>query len=136
VHPCALLRTEDIEAAAGWAPQSAKPETHGRTATCTYHHAQGTRVHTVALVVGPSTRRLASSAEMADWRSQQLKRHPDIKVVIKPVEGLGVPAISSQVEGTETPTVEAYAKGVLLSLAGPSLEVSKTLAAKAIARLP
>jgi hypothetical protein len=73
---------------------------------------------------------------MADWRSQQLKRHPDIKVVIKPVEGLGVPAISSQVEGTETPTLEAYAKGKLLSLAGPSLEVSKTLAAKAIARLP
>jgi hypothetical protein len=47
-----------------------------------------------------------------------------------------VPAVSSQLEGSETPTLEAWAKGMLLSVTGPSLEVSKALAAKAIARLP
>jgi hypothetical protein len=52
------------------------------------------------------------------------------------VEGLGVPAISNQAEGDEAPTLEASAKGLLLAVRASSLEVSKTLAAKAIARLP
>jgi hypothetical protein len=51
-------------------------------------------------------------------------------------EGLGVPAISNRTEGDPVPTLEASAKGMLLAVGGSSLDVSKTLAGKAIARLP
>jgi hypothetical protein len=50
------------------------------------------------------------------------------------VEGLGAPAISSQVEGDETPTLEVAAKGVTLGVTSVTLGLSKALAAKAVAR--
>ena len=136
IDACSLLTTEDIEGATGWKPEATDPDTYGRTATCNYHRADGTKVQTVVLIVSPGMRVLESSAGMAEWRTQQAERHPDIKMVIRPVDGLGVPAISSQTEGDQVPTLEASAKGLLLALRSSSLEVSKALAAKAIARLP
>jgi hypothetical protein len=136
IDACALVTTEDIEGAAGWKPEATNPETHGRTATCTYHRAEGAKVQTVVLILSPGMRVLESSAAMAEWRTQQAARHPDIKMVIRPVEGLGVPAISNQAEGDDVPTLEASAKGLLVAVRSSSLEVSKALAAKAIARLP
>lgn len=136
IDACALLTPEEIQQVAGWKPEAADPETHGRTATCNYHRAEGTKVQTVVLLVSPGMRVLESSAAMAEWRTQQAARHPDIKMVIQPVEGLGVPAISSRTEDDQVPTLEASAKGLLVAMRSSTLEVSKTLTAKAIARLP
>jgi len=77
-----------------------------------------------------------SSAEMAQWRSKQGASFGDIKITIEPIEGLGVPAIRNEVEGAGLVTVEAAAKGKLLDVTTASLEMSKALAPKAIARLP
>ena len=73
---------------------------------------------------------------MAEWRNKQGTSFGDIKVVIAPIEGLGVPAIRNEVEGVGLVTVEAAAKGMLLDVTTSSLERSKALALKAIARLP
>jgi hypothetical protein len=136
IDACALLTAEEIEGAAGWKPEATDPETHGRTATCTYNRVDGAKVQTVVLIVSPGMRVLGSSAAMAEWRTQQAARHPDIKMVIQPLDGLGVPAISSRTEDDQVPTLEASAKGLLLAVRSSSLDVSKALAAKAIARLP
>lgn len=112
IDACALVKAEEIEAAAGWKPEAAKPDKHGRTATCSYHRAA--EVKSIALVVSPGMRVLESSAAVAKWRSESVARHPELKIVVEPDERLGVPAVSRS----------------------PSLEVSKALAAKAIARLP
>lgn len=136
IDACGLLTLEEIEQAAGWRPEAADPETHQRTATCNYHRANGAKVQSVVLVVSPSTRALATSQAMADWRSEQVARYPELKITIAPVEGLGVPAVSSQTEGDDGSSLELWAKGLLLSLRSPSLEVSKALAPKAVARLP
>jgi len=136
IDACALVTAEEIEAAAGWKVEDTKPETHQRTATCTYSRSDGATVKTVVLIVSPGMRVLENSAAMAEWRTQQAARHPDIKLVILPVEGLGVPAISNEVEGDPVPTLELSAKGVLVAMRSSSLEVTKALAAKAIARLP
>jgi hypothetical protein len=73
---------------------------------------------------------------MAEWRSKQGTSFGDIKITIEPIEGLGVPAIRNEVEGAGLVTVEAAAKGKLLDVTTASLEMSKALAPKAIARLP
>jgi hypothetical protein len=136
IDACTLLTSEDIEKAAGWKPDAADPETHGRTATCTFHRADGAKVQSIVLVISPATRTLESSAAMADWRTKQVARHPELKLTVQPVEGLGLPAISTSAEDDPVPTLEASAKGLLVSVRSSSLDVSKALAAKAIARLP
>ncbi len=138
IDACALVTPGEIETATGWKPEVAdlKTKTYGGTATCSYHHAEGAKVQSVALVVSPGMRVLKNSAEMAEWRSKQAARHPEFKITIRPVEGLGVPAITNQAEGDTVPTLEASAKGVLVAVRSPSLETSKAIAAKAITRLP
>jgi hypothetical protein len=90
----------------------------------------------LSLVVAPGMPQVASSAEMAAWRKKQTESYGDIKFVIAPVEGLGVPAIRNEVEGTGLATIEAAAKGMLLDVTSSTLEQAKALAAKAITRLP
>ena len=135
IEACALLTVEEIEAAAGWKPEAADPDKHGTTATCNYHGADEAKVKSIVLVISPGLRVLESSAAMAKWRSESVARHPELKIVVEPVERLDVPAISSRSEDDPVPTLEASAKGVLVAVRSPSLEVSKVLAAKAIARL-
>jgi hypothetical protein len=77
----------------------------------------------------------ARAAEMAAWRSKQGTSFGDLKIIITPIEGLGVPAIRNEVEGKGLVTVEAAAKGMMLGVATSSLERSKALAMKALARL-
>jgi hypothetical protein len=136
INACALLTTEEIEGAAGWKPETIDSATHGRTATCNYHRADGTKVQSVVLIVSPGMRVLKNSTEMAEWRTKAAARHPEVKLVYQPVEGLGVPAIAGQSEDDPVPTLEASAKGLLVAVRSSSLDVSKALAAKAIARLP
>ena len=59
-----------------------------------------------------------------------------MKITIEPVEGLGAPAIRNEVEGTGLVTVEVAVRGMLLDVTTSSLERSKNLAVKAMARLP
>ena len=89
------------------------------------------------MVLAPNMPDVATSAEMASWRSKQAgTSFGDIKIIIAPIEGLGVPAIRNEVEGTGLVTVEAAAKGMLLDVTTSSLEMSKALMPKALARLP
>jgi hypothetical protein len=136
IEACALLTAEEIEAAAGWKPEAADPDNYGTTATCSYHRAEGAKVKSIVLIISPGMRVLESSAAMAKWRSESAARHPELKILVEPLEGLGVPAVSSRSDDDPMPTLEASAKGVLVAVRSPSLEVSKVLAAKAIARLP
>jgi len=135
IDACALLTGEEIEAAVGWRPAQAEPSSYGGTATCNYVGPQGLG-QSVSLVVAPGMPKVASSAEMAEWRTKQTEGYGDVKFVIAPVEGLGVPAIRNEVEGAGLATIEAAAKGMLLDVSSSSLETSKALTAKALARLP
>jgi hypothetical protein len=54
IDACALVTAEDIEGAAGWKPEATDPETHQRTATCTYHRADGAKIQTIVLIVSPA----------------------------------------------------------------------------------
>lgn len=136
IDACALLTPAEIEAAAGWKVEETKPETFQKTSTCTYSRADGAKVKTIVLVVSPGMKVLESSAAMAKWRGDQVARYPEMKITVEPVEGLGVPAISSRSADDPAPSLETSAKGVLLSVRSESLDLSKTLAGKAIARLP
>jgi hypothetical protein len=134
IDACALLTPEEIEAAAGWKPAQSQPKAYQTTATCTY---QGPKplTQTVVLVVARPAPKVTSSTALAERRSKEAQRHPELKLVYAPVEGLGVPAVEGRSEGSG-PTLEAAVNGLLLSLTTSSLEASKALAAKAIPRLP
>lgn len=90
----------------------------------------------VSLLVSAGAPKVASSSEMAAWRKAQADGYGDIEFVIKPIEGLGVPAILNQIEGAGLATIESAAKGMLVDVSSPSPEESKELAAKVLARLP
>jgi hypothetical protein len=135
VDVCSLLTAEEIAAVAGAKVSEIKPDKHGTVGTCNYQ--AGDQVFPiVSLVLAPSMPKVSSSAEMAAWRSKQGTSFGDVKVTITPIEGLGVPAIRNEVEGMGLVTVEAAAKGMLLDVTTSSLEKSKALAVKAIARIP
>jgi hypothetical protein len=134
VEACALLTPEEIEAAAGWKPDSSAADSYGTTRTCTY---QGPRplTQTVVLIVSRPAPKLESSTEMAEWRNRQAPRQPDLRMDITPVEGLGFPAVKSGLQGSGNPTLEAAVDGMVLGVATSDFEVAKALAPKAVARL-
>jgi hypothetical protein len=135
VAACDLLTPEEIEAAAGWKPDSSAADSYGTTRTCTY---QGPRplTQTVVLIVSRPAPPLESSTKMAEWRNRQAPRQPDLKMEITPVEGLGFPAVKSGLPGSGNPTLEAAVGGMVLGVATADFEVAKALAPKAVARLP
>jgi hypothetical protein len=135
IDPCSLLTAEEIEAAVGWKPVKTEPGSYGGVAVCNYYGPKGMSQN-VSLLVAPGMPKVANSAEMAEWRKKQTGGYGDVKFVIEPVEGLGVPAIRNEVEGAGLATIEAAAKGVLLDVSTPNLEQSKALVAKALPRLP
>lgn len=134
IEACALLTSEEIQAATGWRPDSAEAETYGTTRTCVYRGPQPL-TQSVVLVIATPAPELSSSAGLAEWRNRQVQRQPDLKMVITPVEGLGVPAVRSELEGSGSPTLEAAAGGLLLGVTTSDFEAAKALAPKAIARL-
>jgi hypothetical protein len=134
VDVCSLLTPAEIAAVTGAKVGEIKPDTQGTVGTCNYQ--AGTQLMpVVTLVLAPSMPKVSSSAEMAAWRSKQGTVFGDLKIIITPIEGLGVPAIRNEVEGMGLVTVEAAAKGMMLGVATSSLERSKALAVKALARL-
>jgi hypothetical protein len=132
---CSLLTADEIEAVTGAKVVEAKAEGHGAVGTCNYQ-AANELLPVVSLVLAPGMPNVSSSEEMAAWRSKQSMSFGDIKVTITPIEGLGVPAIRNEVEGLGLVTIEAAAKGRLLDVTTSSLDKSKALVPKALARVP
>jgi hypothetical protein len=134
VDVCSLLTSEEIAAVTGAKVAEIKADSHGAVGTCNYQ-TSNEMIPVVSLVLAPNMPKVASSKEMAEWRSKQGGSFGDIKLIIEPIEGLGVPAIRNQVEGVDLVTVELAVKGKLLDVTTSSLEKSKALAPKAMARL-
>jgi hypothetical protein len=130
-----VLTPAEIETVTGAKAVAPKAEAHGTVGTCNYHEGEQL-MPVVSVVIAPGMPKVTSSAEMAAWRSKQGTSFGDVKIVIEPVEGLGVPAIRNEVEGTGLVTVEAGVRGVLLDVTTSSLERSKALVTKAMGRLP
>ncbi len=135
IDACSLLTAEEIEAAVGWKSVKAEPSSYGGTAVCNFYGPQG-MAQSVSLLVAPGMPKVANSSEMAAWRKEQTEGYGDIKFIIEPVEGLGVPAIRNEVEGTQLATIESAVKGVLLDVTTANLEHSKALTKNALPRLP
>jgi hypothetical protein len=135
VDACTLLTGEEIEAVTGVGGVAPRKEAHGAVGTCNYHAGEQL-MPVVSLLLAPGMPKMSSSAEMADWRSKQGTSFGGVKLIIEPIEGLGVPAIRNEVEGAGMVTVETAVRGMMLDVTTSSLEHSKTLAAKAMARVP
>lgn len=135
VDACSVLTGEEIQAVTGADSVETRRDAHGSVGTCNYH-AAGQLFPVVSIVLAPGMPKVGSSAEMAAWRSKQGTSWGDVKIIIEPIEGMGVPAIRNEVEGMGMVTVEAGVRGMLLDVTTSSLERSRALAAKAMARLP
>lgn len=136
VNACTLLTGEEIAEVTGVQAGQVTPDTFGNVGTCNYN-VSGEMMPVVSVILAPNMIDMSSSAEMVKWRQSQVgSSYGDIKVILTPVEGLGVPAIRNEVEGVGLVTVEAAVKGMLLDVTTSSLEMSKALVPKAIARLP
>jgi hypothetical protein len=134
IDPCSLLTSEEVESVTGWRIAKTDSSTAGSTATCTLSGPEGL-AQTVTLVAAPGMPAMASSAQMAEWRKKQGESYGDVKFIILPLDGLGVPAISNEIEGVELATVELAANGTLVDVTTSRLVASKQLAAMAVGRL-
>lgn len=137
--PCALLTSEEIEAALGWKVATAVAQSYGATGTCTYasatpYSAQG--MQQLAVVIGFGAPVLSSAKDMAEWRLEQYSgdAYKDMGPLVLPVEGLGVPAIQNGMEGMFGIELLVGDKLLTLSLF-ETLEPARALAAKALARM-
>ena len=131
---CELLTSAEIKSAAGWAPDTAIDKTHGTTKTCAYHGPDALKQSIVLIVARPAPK-VSSSAELAERRTRDAARTPEIKITYTPVEGLNMPVVRTDVEGSSTPTLEAIVGNRVLSVTAPEFETAKVLAPKAAARL-
>jgi len=131
---CSLLTVAEIAEATGMKPSDGKPTDYGATATCNWIAPDGfTPIATAVLSQGMPG--MGSSSEMAKWRLRDGNSYAGIEFKVSPVEGLGVPAVRNEVEGTGLVAVESAVNGMLLAITTSKLEISKALAAKALARL-
>ena len=136
VGACSLLTPEEIASVTGAQAALVTPDTFGTVGTCNYNVA-GEMMPVVSVILAPNMPDVSSSEEMVAWRKSQIgSSYGDIKFIITPVAGLGVPAIRNEVEGVGMVTVEAAAKGMLVDVTTESLEKSMALMPKALARLP
>jgi hypothetical protein len=134
IDACSLLTSDEVESVTGWRIAKAEPSAAGSTATCTLTGPEGF-TQTVSLVVAPGMPAMAGSVQMAEWRKKQGESYGDVKFIIRPVEGLGVPAISNEIEGVGLATVEMAVNGMMVDVTTPKLAASKQLAAKAVGRV-
>ena len=134
VDACTLLTPEEIQAAAGWTPDTTAGKTYGTTKTCNYMGPDALKQSIVLIVARPAPK-VSSSAELAERRKKAAANEPDIKMVFTPVEGLGMPAVRSEVEGSDRPMLEAVVGRRVLSVTTSDFEATKALVSKAAARL-
>jgi hypothetical protein len=131
---CALLTSEEIQTAAGWAPDTTDEKTYQTTKTCNFMGADPLKQSVVLIVARPAPK-VSSSAELAERRRKAAASSPEIKMVFTPVEGMGMPAVKSEVEGSDRPMLEAVVGSRVLSVTTSDFEATKTLVSKAAARL-
>jgi hypothetical protein len=131
---CALLTPEEIQAATGWAPDTTDGKTYQTTKTCNFMGADPLKQSVVLIVARPAPK-VSSSAELAERRRKAAASDPDIKMVFTPVEGLGMPAVRSEVEGSDRPMLEAVVGRRVLNVTTSDFEATKALVSKAAARL-
>jgi hypothetical protein len=141
IDPCALLTSEEIEAALGWKVDTTESKSYGAAGTCTYASAtpySSKGMQQLAVVVGSGAPDLDSSKAMAAWRLEQYSgdAYKDLKPVVLPVEGLGVPAIQNGLDVDLAFGIELLVGDKLLTLSlFDTLDPARTLAEKALARL-
>ena len=139
IDPCALLTSEEIETVLGWKVDTAESKSYGATGTCTWSSATPFAAagwQQLSLVLGYGAPDLSSSEAMAKWRFEQYSGDaPEgLKVLVLPVEGLGVPAIQSGPEAFFG--IELLVGSKLLTLSPfKTLEPARSLAEKALARM-
>lgn len=138
IDPCAFLTAEDIETALGWKVAKTEAKAYGATGTCTYssatpYTAQG--LQQVSVVIGQGMPDMSTSEAMAQWRLKQYsgESYKDVKPIVKPVEGLGVPAIQNGFEGLFGIEMAVGGKLITVSLFD-SLQPARALAEKVLAR--
>lgn len=136
VDPCGLLTPEEIAAVVGTKVERTEPNQYGGTAVCNFYGQSITPL--ASLTVASGMPDVSTSTEMAAWRSAQTRTgsYADIKFLIEPIEGLGVPAIRNEIEGAGLATVEIAVRGRLLDVTTGDLNHSKALAPRAIVRMP
>ena len=139
IDPCALLTSEEIEAVLGWKVAKAVPSVYGAMGSCNYSSAtpytsQG--LQKLSVEVGSGAPDMSSSESLVKWRLEQYsgEAYKDMKPVVEPVEGLGVPAIRNGMEGMFGIEMAVGDKLDTMSLFD-SVEPARTLAAKLISRL-
>lgn len=147
--PCTLLTADEVTAALGWAVAGTQPyPAPNGLGHCKYSGAQGNAVLPpeqadaglgVCFTNFPCSSLPAyqTSAEMADARVAQYPKegvYADLKPVVKPLEGMGVPAIEHELGGLRT--VEMAIGGGTLAYVETwgSPEVTRGLAEKVLAR--
>jgi len=140
VAVCSLLTADEIATVTGAKIAEMKDTTYGSTQNCNYSEAANLSP-IVSLLLAASGPNVANSAEMAEWQRKQAKNGPmalgdNLKAIIEPIEGLGAPAIRTEIEGMHFVTVQTVVKGRLLEVTTSSFEWSKSLAAKALTRVP
>lgn len=138
IDPCALLKAEEIEAALGWKVATTEVKAYGDTGTCTYASATPYTMkglQQLSLVIGRGMPDMSSSEAMAKWRLAQYsgESYKNMNPIVKPVEGLGVPAIRNGFERTFGIEMAVGDKLISLSLFD-SLEPARALAQKVVAR--
>ena len=132
---CALLTADEIREAAGWAPDTSDGKTYGTTRTCNYMGADPLKQSVVLIVARPAPK-VSSSAELAERRRKAAEATaPEMKMVFTPIEALGMPAVRSEVEGSDRPMLEAVVGRRVLSVTTSDFEATKGLVSKAAARL-
>jgi hypothetical protein len=139
IKACELLTGDEIEAALGWKVATAEGKDFGATGTCTYssstpYSTEG--FQQLSLVVGHGLSSISSSEAMAKWRFEQYSgesaKNPSL--IVKPVDGLGVPAIQNGMAGMFG--IEMAVDDMLVTLSPfDSLEPARALAKKVVARV-
>jgi hypothetical protein len=131
--PCALLTSEEIKSAAGWAPDSSQKKPYGNTGSCTYF-GPNAMLQNVAILVGQGMPDMSDSRKLADWRRKQYADYKVTNATVEPIEDLGVPAIRNEfgVEG-----VEMVVGKQLVTVSGLTLKADqvKKLAGFVLARM-
>ena len=134
VDPCALLTAAEIEEVTGLHVERTEPADYGATRVCNQYGSSLSPI--VSITVADGMPSMASSADMAKWRKDQVGSYGDMKFRIEPVEGLGAPAIMNELEGTGMVGLEIAVRRTLLAITTDHFDQSKSLAPKAIARMP
>ena len=129
---CSLLTADEVKAVTG---QTVVAIDSTSAPGC--HFRGPTELETVAsIMVTAGMREMATSAEMAAWRSGQINPDADIKPEITALEGFGVPAIRNEIASFGLVTIEAYKSGYLVDVTAPSFDVASKLTPTVLSRVP